>query len=46
MVISEVFSRLLGDNTEAYLTIKDPVNNFPLITALEKEKNKKDQDRS
>ena len=46
MVISEVFSRLSGDNTEAYLTVKDQVKDCPLMVELEKEKNKKDQDRS
>jgi len=36
----------IGDNTEAYLTVKDQVKDCPLIIELEKEKNKKDQDRS
>ncbi len=36
----------MGDNTEAYLTVKDQVKDCPLMVELEKEKNKKDQDRS
>ena len=36
----------IGDNTEAYLTVKDQVKDCPLMIELEKEKNEKDQDRS
>jgi len=36
----------MGDNTEAYLTVKDPGKDCPFMVELEKEKSKKEQGRS
>ena len=35
----------MGDNTEAYFIVKDRGKECPFMAALEKEKNKKEQDR-
>ena len=35
----------MGDDTEAYLTVKDRGKNCPFVLALETEQNKKEQDR-
>lgn len=49
--LGELFERVaglvkMGDNTEAYLTVKNPEKDCTFIAELEKEKNRKDQDRS